>query len=44
MTMPGPLGAGEFVITHPQVQIPPRHPIYSINEGNSVNWDPATKK
>ena len=32
------------MITHPNVQVPPRGPIYSINEGNSVNWDAATKK
>ena len=36
--------AGEFVITHPSVQVPPRGAIYSINEGNAVNWDEATKK
>ncbi|EFN53719.1 hypothetical protein CHLNCDRAFT_56257 [Chlorella variabilis] len=35
---------GEFVITHPKVQVPSRGPIYSINEGNAVNWDAATKK
>jgi fructose-1,6-bisphosphatase I len=32
------------VITHPNVQVPPRGPIYSINEGNAVNWDEATKR
>ena len=36
--------AGEFVITHPNVQVPPKGNIYSINEGNAVNWDAATKK
>lgn len=35
---------GEFVITHPNVQIPTKGNIYSINEGNAANWDPATKK
>lgn len=35
---------GEFVITHPNVQVPPKGNIYSINEGNAVNWDAATKK
>ncbi|KAI7839213.1 hypothetical protein COHA_007026 [Chlorella ohadii] len=35
---------GEFVITHPKVQVPPRGTIYSINEGNAANWDPATTK
>ena len=32
------------MITHPKVQVPSRGPIYSINEGNAVNWDAATKK
>lgn len=36
--------AGEFVITHPNVQVPTRGPIYSINEGNAINWDVATKR
>ena len=36
--------AGEFVITHPNVQVPKKGNIYSINEGNSVNWDVATKR
>lgn len=35
---------GEFVITHPRVKVPPRGTIYSINEGNAANWDPATTK
>ncbi|KAI3425124.1 hypothetical protein D9Q98_008896 [Chlorella vulgaris] len=35
---------GEFVITHPNVQVPTRGPIYSINEGNAINWDVATKR
>ena len=32
------------MITHPNVQVPPKGNIYSINEGNAVNWDAATKK
>lgn len=35
---------GEFVITHPNVQVPKKGNIYSINEGNAANWDPATTK
>eukprot|EP00887_Chlorella_sp_A99_P000073 scaffold16.g73.t1 len=35
---------GEYVITHPKVQVPEKGKIYSINEGNSNNWDLATKK
>lgn len=36
--------AGEFVLTHPEVRIPEKGKIYSINEGNSRNWDPAITK
>ncbi|GAB4816067.1 hypothetical protein N2152v2_003113 [Parachlorella kessleri] len=32
---------GEFVMTHPDVRIPDKGKIYSINEGNSRNWDKA---
>ncbi|KAI9140239.1 fructose-1-6-bisphosphatase [Paraphysoderma sedebokerense] len=32
---------GEFILTHPNIQIPKRGKIYSINEGNSVYWDKA---
>lgn len=35
---------GEFVLTHPRVTIPTMGKIYSINEGNAKNWDPATKR
>ncbi len=30
---------GEFVLSHPNVQIPSRGKIYSINEGNRWEWD-----
>lgn len=33
---------GEFVLTHPDIKIPSRGKIYSVNEGNAKNWDPAT--
>jgi fructose-1,6-bisphosphatase I len=32
---------GEFVLTHPNIQIPKRGKIYSINEANYYDWDPA---
>lgn len=35
---------GEFVLTHPDVKLPTFGPIYSINEGNSLNWDAATTR
>ncbi|KAJ1884473.1 Fructose-1,6-bisphosphatase [Kickxella alabastrina] len=34
---------GEFILTHPNIRIPPRGKIYSVNEGNSLYWDDATK-
>ncbi len=34
---------GEFVLTHPNVQLPSYGSIYSINEGNAMHWDGATK-
>lgn len=30
---------GEFFLSHPNIQIPARGKIYSINEGNSSKWD-----
>jgi fructose-1,6-bisphosphatase I len=30
---------GEFVLTHPSMQIPKRGSIYSFNEGNRFQWD-----
>ncbi|GAB7363793.1 hypothetical protein MBLNU230_g4360t1 [Neophaeotheca triangularis] len=35
---------GEFILTHPDMQMPKSHPIYSTNEGNSKYWDEATKE
>jgi fructose-1,6-bisphosphatase I len=32
---------GEFILTHPNIRVPKRGKIYSINEGNSVFWDAA---
>jgi fructose-1,6-bisphosphatase I len=36
--------AGEFVLTHPNIKIKPRHSIYSVNEGNAMYWYEPTKK
>ncbi|KAF2717010.1 fructose-1,6-bisphosphatase [Polychaeton citri CBS 116435] len=33
---------GEFILTHPQMQMPKSRSIYSANEGNSKYWDEAT--
>jgi fructose-1,6-bisphosphatase I len=33
---------GEFLLSHPNMTIPPRGKTYSINEGNSAAWDPGT--
>ncbi|RKP27812.1 fructose-1,6-bisphosphatase class 1/Sedoheputulose-1,7-bisphosphatase, partial [Syncephalis pseudoplumigaleata] len=35
---------GEFILTHPNVRIPSRGKIYSVNEGNSKYWDAACKE
>jgi len=32
---------GEFVLTHPNIRIPSKGKIYSVNEGNSARWDRA---
>lgn len=35
---------GEFVLTHPNVQVPKRGKIYSFNEANSPNWESGLQK
>lgn len=35
---------GEFLLSASQVKIPQRGTIYSVNEGNSINWYPATRR
>ncbi|KAL7413880.1 fructose-1,6-bisphosphatase class 1/Sedoheputulose-1,7-bisphosphatase [Mrakia frigida] len=35
---------GEFILTHPNIRIPPRGAIYSFNEGNSMYFHEPTKK
>ena len=31
---------GEFILTHPNMQMPAKKGIYSVNEGNSMYWEP----
>jgi len=31
---------GEFVLTHPDIKVPNRGKIYSVNEANYYDWDP----
>jgi len=33
---------GEFILTHPDMKIPKKGKIYSVNEGNAKNWDKPT--
>ncbi|KAL7273806.1 Fructose-1,6-bisphosphatase [Rhizina undulata] len=35
---------GEFILTHPNMRIPKKRGIYSVNEGNSLYWDEACKE
>ncbi len=35
---------GEFILTHPDIKIPKKGKIYSVNEGNAKNWDAPTSK
>ena len=34
---------GEFLLSHEDIQIPKRAPVYSVNEGNANGWDEATR-
>jgi len=34
---------GEFILTHPDMRIPAKRAIYSVNEGNSLYWNDKTK-
>jgi fructose-1,6-bisphosphatase I len=38
------ISIGEFCLSHPDVQTPPRGRIYSINEGNYINFPVGVKK
>ncbi|KAJ1419925.1 Fructose-1,6-bisphosphatase, active site [Sesbania bispinosa] len=35
---------GEFILTHPNIKVPRKGKIYSVNEGNAKNWDEPTTK
>ncbi len=35
---------GEFLLSHPEMKIPKKSHIYSINEGNYLYWHPGLKK
>ncbi len=35
---------GEFLLSHPDMQIPRQGKIYSVNASNHIYWDTATKK
>ncbi|KFK24260.1 hypothetical protein AALP_AAs40498U000300 [Arabis alpina] len=35
---------GEFILTHPEIKIPTKGNIYTLNEGNAHNWDSPTTK
>lgn len=34
---------GEFILTHPNMQMPKSRAIYSVNEGNSLYWEEPVK-
>jgi fructose-1,6-bisphosphatase I len=35
---------GEFVLTHKDIKIPEKGSIYSVNEGNTRDWDPVVRE
>ncbi|KAK9464614.1 fructose-1,6-bisphosphatase class 1/Sedoheputulose-1,7-bisphosphatase [Lipomyces arxii] len=35
---------GEFILTHPDMKLPEKRSIYSVNEGNTVYWDKPTQE
>lgn len=35
---------GEFILTHPNMQMPAKRSIYSVNEGNSMYWEEWTNE
>jgi fructose-1,6-bisphosphatase I len=35
---------GEFILTHPDMKIPKKRSIYSVNEGNSLYWEDPVKE
>jgi len=37
-------GVGEFILTHPNMRLPRKRAIYSVNEGNSLYWEEPVKE
>ncbi|KAL9005364.1 MAG: hypothetical protein Q9188_001849 [Gyalolechia gomerana] len=35
---------GEFILTHPNMRLPKKRAIYSVNEGNSLYWEEPVKE
>ncbi|QDS75184.1 hypothetical protein FKW77_008547 [Venturia effusa] len=35
---------GEFILTHPNMRVPRKRAIYSVNEGNSLYWEEPVKE
>jgi len=35
---------GEFLLSHPDIKTPKRGKVYSVNEGNTVNWNNGTRR
>jgi fructose-1,6-bisphosphatase I len=35
---------GEFFLSHPNIEMPQRGSIYSVNEGNESKWDPKVRE
>ena len=35
---------GEFILTHPDMKMPKKRSIYSVNEGNSLYWEEPVKE
>ncbi|KAG2378287.1 hypothetical protein C9374_008430 [Naegleria lovaniensis] len=36
--------SGDFVLTHPEMKVPKKGSIYSVNEGNHRTWNESTKE
>lgn len=35
---------GEFLLSHPDIKTPKRAKVYSVNEGNTANWNSGTRR
>lgn len=38
------MGLGEFILSHPQIRIPPQPRYYSVNQGNEKYWTPGVRR